>query len=290
MMGDGGLFEETGMPATLTPLRYPGGKSALYPKVKAIIEANGLTGCTYVEPFAGGAGLALKLLMRGDVGRIVINDFDPCIYAFWKCAVEQPDRLCAMIESTPITVEEWKRQKAIHDEKRHDDIHAIAFATLFLNRANVGGIIKGGIIGGLGQTGKYKIDARFNKPGLIQKIQKISSFKKAITVENMDAAHLLSSDYLKAYSNVFLNIDPPYVEQGSHLYTNAFDEGQHESLSEVIKALSHLWILTYDKCALVERLYSEFRRESVSLRYSISKNIESSEFLFYCHQLKQCEV
>lgn len=278
------------MPATLTPLRYPGGKSALYPKVKAIINVNGLTGCTYVEPFAGGAGLALKLLMRGDVGRIVINDVDPSIYAFWKCVVEHPNKLCDMIEATPITVEEWQRQKAIYDEKKHDDIHTIAFATLFLNRANVGGIIKGGIIGGLGQTGKYKIDARFNKTGLIQKIQKISSFRETITVENMDAAHLLSSNYLKAYSGVFLNIDPPYVEQGNHLYTNAFDEKQHESLSEVIKALNHLWILTYDKCTLIEKLYSEFRRESVSLRYSISKNIESSEFLFYCHQLKQCEV
>ena len=127
------------MPATLTPLRYPGGKSALYPKIKTIIDANDLTGCTYVEPFAGGAGLALKLLMRRDVAHIVINDVDPCIYAFWKCVVEQPDRLCAMIESTPITVEEWQRQKAIYNEKRHDDIHAIAFATLFLNRANVGG-------------------------------------------------------------------------------------------------------------------------------------------------------
>ena len=153
-----------------------------------------------------------------------------------------------------------------------------------------GGVIKGGIIGGIGQTGKYKIDARFNKPGLIQKIQKISAFKGAITVENMDAAYLLSSDYLKAYSNVFLNIDPPYVEQGSHLYINAFDDDQHKSLSRVIKALSYPWILTYNKCSLVEELYSEFGCESVFLRYSISKNVQSSEYLFYCDQLKQGEA
>ncbi len=278
------------MPATLTPLRYPGGKSALYPKVKAIIENNGLVGCTYVEPFAGGAGLALKLLMRGDVSRIVINDVDPCIYAFWKCAVEQPDKLCSMIEDTPITVDEWQRQKSIYDEKDLTKLHAIAFATIFLNRTNVGGVIKGGIIGGYGQTGKYKIDARFNKPGLIQKIQKINSYKDVIIVENMDASKLLSSDYLKAFSNVFLNIDPPYVEQGSHLYTNSFDDEQHKYLSEVIKALSDPWILTYNKCNLVEELYSDFRCESVSLRYSISKNVQSSEYLFYCDRLKHCEV
>ena len=44
-----------------SPLRYPGGKAQLFPLVRDIIVANRLNGATYIEPFAGGAGLALKL-------------------------------------------------------------------------------------------------------------------------------------------------------------------------------------------------------------------------------------
>ncbi len=56
----------------------------------------------------------------------------------------------------------------------------------FLNRTNISGVIKGGIIGGYKQLGKYKIDARFNKSDLIDRIHKIASFKHRIVVSNLD--------------------------------------------------------------------------------------------------------
>ena len=43
------------MPATYSPLRYPGGKTKFYTYVKELLECNNLIGETYMEPFAGGA-------------------------------------------------------------------------------------------------------------------------------------------------------------------------------------------------------------------------------------------
>ena len=60
------------MPSSFSPLRYPGGKSQLYDYVKRIIDYNDLLGETYVEPFAGGAGLAMKLLLNNDVKRMIM--------------------------------------------------------------------------------------------------------------------------------------------------------------------------------------------------------------------------
>ena len=102
------------MTRTASPLRYPGGKSALHNLVSDIIHANGLDGGHYAEPFAGGGGLALSLLFEGIVREIHLNDIDPAIAAFWRAILEQNDELCAMIETTPVTIEQWHDQKKIY--------------------------------------------------------------------------------------------------------------------------------------------------------------------------------
>ena len=42
-----------------TPLRYPGGKAKLADYVKALLKENRLLDGEYVEPYAGGAAIAL---------------------------------------------------------------------------------------------------------------------------------------------------------------------------------------------------------------------------------------
>lgn len=164
------------MPATLTPLRYPGGKTKNYDFVKTILDANDLHG-TYIEPFAGGAGLAIKLLLHDDVQRIVINDSDRAIYSFWKCVLEHTEDLCSFINTVPLTYDEWEKQRYIYMNNDKFDELELGKATFYLNRTNVSGVIKGGLIGGNNQTGNYKMDARFNRKNLIKKIQRISLYK-----------------------------------------------------------------------------------------------------------------
>lgn len=160
------------VPTTPSPLRYPGGKTKLYEYIHSILKLNGMLGQTYIEPFAGGAGLALKLLLNNDVKRIVINDFDYAIYSFWYCVLHKSEQLCDFVCNIPLTLDEWDKQHYIYTHQTEYSQIEIAKAILFLNRTNVSGVITGGMIGGRSQSEKYKIDARFNREKIIKKIEK----------------------------------------------------------------------------------------------------------------------
>jgi DNA adenine methylase len=73
-------------------LRYPGGKAPFAPFIADLMVANGLTGGHYLEPYAGGAGVALDLLFQGHASHIHINDADPAVYAFWLSVIKHPSQ------------------------------------------------------------------------------------------------------------------------------------------------------------------------------------------------------
>jgi DNA adenine methylase len=206
-----------------SPLRYPGGKQMLSALLGALLRLNRVTKGTFVEPYAGGAGAALSLLFSETVSKIILNDADPCVYAFWKAAVDRTDELITLIQKTPIDIDTWKEQRAIHrNPTKHDELR-IGFATFYLNRCNRSGIIaNGGAIGGIGQSGKWKLDARFNKAGLIRRLQKLSCYSGRIEVYNLDAIDFLRKRIEPECDNHshFVYLDPPYFEKGSQLYLN----------------------------------------------------------------------
>lgn len=267
-----------------SPLRYPGGKNCIFPFVSSVISENGLLGCNYIEPYAGGAGLALRLLYEEYAEKIVINDLDPLIYAFWNVCVNQPDRLIEWIEKTSITVTTWRKCKDTIRDHCHADIFDLASSVFFLNRTNVSGVLNGGIIGGLRQVGKYKIDARFNKAELIRKISKIARFTSRIKVTNLDGIKLIEN-YISHAENTFLYLDPPYYEKGSNLYLNAYKDADHERLSKCVRILSTPWLLSYDNSSFIKALYDSFEKRAYKLQHSTSNKI-GDEVLMFSQQLK----
>ena len=159
----------------LSPLRYPGGKAALSGFLAETIKINDLVGCSYYEPFAGGAGAALKLLAVGVVSEVHLNDLDPRIFAFWKAALNETDRFIEAILSVPVSVDEWHRQREICRAASASKPFELGFATFFLNRCNRSGVISGAApIGGYHQSGNWKIDARFNRTRLADRIRGIA--------------------------------------------------------------------------------------------------------------------
>ncbi len=272
------------MPSSYSPLRYPGGKAQLYNYVLKVLESNDLTGKTYFEPFAGGAGLALRLLFSNKVKRIIINDLDPAIYAIWNCILNNTEEFCNKIQNVEISVAEWDRQKHIYEHSMFPDIN-LAFSTFFLNRTNRSGVIKGGIIGGRAQDGLYAIDARFNKQALITKIRAIAAKKDQIVLTNKDARELIDSDFLQKYRNVFIYFDPPYVIKGSQLYKNSFTEQDHINLYKSISKCKRKWIVTYDVCNFIEDLYSKYRGTYIELNYSVSTNTKANEAIYFSKNL-----
>lgn len=260
-----------------SPLRYPGGKTILFPFFVKKIEESGLRDVTYVEAFAGGAGAALALLFNEVVDHIVINDLDKAIYSFWRSATFESERFIEKIERTPVTVKEWRKQKAIYENKRAKRFER-GFATFFLNRTNRSGILNGGPIGGLDQTGKWKIDARYNKKALIQRIRDIAEYKNRITVTNEDGVDLVSR-YLRK-KNVFVYLDPPYYDKAADLYLNIFQEKDHARLAKKLNAHPDAtWLLTYDNKPEIRKLYTDRTVVDFSLTYNAYEQRQGQELM-----------
>lgn len=272
------------MPSIFSPLRYPGGKSQLYDYVRNIIQYNNLLGETYVEPFAGGAGLAMKLLLNNDVKRIIINDYDFAIYSIWYCILNYTDDFCDRIQQIEVSVEEHDRQRMVYYSGT-TSIFDMGMAAFYLNRTNRSGVIKGGVIGGREQQGLYRIDARFNKEALINKIRAIAKEKDRIILYNLDAMDFLSNGILSHYYKTFINFDPPYVMKGSQLYKNAFSEQDHKALFQLIAKCKRKWIVTYDICPLVKELYKDFRGAEIDITYSASNSGKAREYIFFSGNL-----
>ena len=272
------------MPTTPSPLRYPGGKTKLYDYVKEILHINSLNS-TYIEPFAGGAGLAIKLLLNGDVKKIVINDSDPAIFAFWQCVVNNTDALCDYVQNVKISVGEWEASRDIYFHPEEHSLLELGKATLFLNRVNRSGVLQGGIIGGKKQDGLYKMDARFNRTELENKIRAIAERKKSIDIYNLDALDFLTPAVLGHYYKVFINFDPPYVEKGGQLYLNYYKEEDHKRLHDVISKLSRKWIVTYDVCDYIRDLYHDHRGSYIDIQYSATASRKAKEYVFFSDSL-----
>jgi DNA adenine methylase len=276
------------MPLTPSPLRYPGGKTKLYNLIQPIVAQN-ISGNdrTYIEPFAGGSGLALKLLYNNDVDRLILNDIDYCIYCFWYSCLNHTEQLCEMIINCSVNIDTWKIKKSIYSTPESYSKLEVGFATFFLNRCNVSGVIQGGPIGGFEQLGTYLIGARFNKKDLVDKIKKIGMLSDRIVFYNMDATTFLQSKLPKDMgNNIFLNIDPPYVKKGKLLYENSFNEMDHTELSCIVKSLNYKWIVTYDECDLISQLYADCRKQIISLNYSAGRTRKGNEFLIFGNLVK----
>lgn len=270
------------MPATLTPLRYPGGKTKYAKLFAEVIRRNGLTSCKFIEVFAGGAGSAISLLLKGHVGSLVLNDLDVSIYSFWKAVKEYPEELVDLIEKTPISIQEWKNQKRIYEAKDTKEELLLGFATFYLNRSNHSGILHARPVGGMSQNGRYRIDSRFTKSTSIEKIRRIASFADKIEVCNLDGNNLIDllvSKYKAEKTLIYF--DPPYYQKGPALYLNHFCHGDHERLRDSILACPLPWLLSYDRCSEIVDLYKDQGCKIYvnSLRHTIAGNSEAEELI-----------
>ena len=278
------------MPTFYSPLRYPGGKAKLTGFLAAVIEANGLTGGHYVEPYAGGGGAALRLLCEEYVDAITINDADPRVYAFWIAVTKFNDAMTEMLSGVDVSVEEWHRQREIYEAADLRSPTKLGFATFFLNRTTRSGIIhNGGPIGGFDQTGNYGIDARFNKSELTTRIRRIGAYGERITVSMLDGLDLLKNLNRKHRQsrNVFIYLDPPYFAKGPELYMNRFSSEEHRLLAAYLAAPRNFkWLMTYDNVPEIGSLYQHQQQQPFSLQYSAINARTGQELLIHPDSLQ----
>lgn len=267
-----------------TPLRYPGGKGRLSQFVADVIEQNKLEGGDYLEPYAGGAGIAISLLFLEYVSRIHINDVNRSVYAFWHSVLNRPEEFCSRISRTRVSMAEWHRQKNVQDDP-NADLFDLGFSTFFLNRTNRSGIIRGGVIGGKGQTGDWKLDARYNKKNLILRIQKIAELEHKIKIYNKDAKVIINSVLPTLPRKTLVYLDPPYYVKGKGLYEDHYEHKDHVDIAKLVKQLSHRWIVSYDNVWQIRKFYAGFRQRTFGLHYSAHNRYSGSEVMIFCDAL-----
>lgn len=270
-----------------TPLRYPGGKARFAPFMAEVMVQNGLVGGHYLEPYAGGAGVALDLLFHGVASHIHINDFDPALYDFWVSVTQHPDGLLKLLHDTPVTMEEWFRWRTVLRGEVEVGQVERGFATLFMNRTNRSGVLKGGVVGGLQQTGAYKLDARFKKDVLAKRIEKIAQHAGSISVYNEDALKLLkrSSSFLPRNSLVYL--DPPYYVKGQGLYRNFYDHEDHVAIAKLLlsQRFTRPWVVSYDSVDEIREMYRASNAYKYGLNYTAQRRYVGSEVMFFSNRL-----
>lgn len=251
------------------------------------METNRLRDVEYVEPYAGGASIALALLFNEYVSRVHINDLSRPIFAFWSSVLDATEGLCQRIEETPVTIEEWNRQRQVYLRREEADLFDLGFATFFLNRANRSGILSGRMIGGMNQTGRWKLDARFSKRELTRRIRKIGRYRTRIEVSQADAAVFIGAKSAVVGPDALFFVDPPYIDAGEKLYLNNYSLDDHRELARQIAELDHHWIVTYDYDAAVRhRLHQNQTRLSFALSYSAQHRRLGREAMFLSDSLE----
>ena len=270
-----------------TPLRYPGGKQKLTPFILEIIKSNNLLGGDYVEPYAGGAGVALELLLASHVGKIHLNDSAFPVYAFWKSVLEEPSSLCRLISTASLSVEEWKYRRQIVRNPQSHSVLEIGFSAFYLNRCNRSGVLSGGLIGGLDQTGNWKMDARFPRNELVRRIEVIADRKDSIRVHNLDAEKFISKHVSKLSSKTLVYCDPPYFNKSSRLYLNAYQEKDHERIAKFVQdEIKKKWIVSYDSAPEILGFYKNRRSFLYDLQYNASTVYKGKEVFVFSDDLE----
>ena len=278
------------MKSFYSPLRYPGGKRKLARFISTVCRVNGING-HYVEPYAGGAAVGLELLFTDQVKEITINDLDRSVYAFWKSVKLHPNELCEKIRNTEINLKNWKIAKKTQMNKMHANIIDLGFSTFFLNRTNYSGIINAGILGGKNQDGPDKMDCRFNKDALIERIIQIAKRGEQIHVHNKDAMELvecLAGQYVG--NNILYYFDPPYYSKGASLYMNHYQKSNHQKISNIIKKITHAkWIVSYDNVSEITRYYSECVSQKYSPYHTARNSRIGNEIIFFSRDLERID-
>jgi DNA adenine methylase len=270
-----------------TPLRYPGGKGRFAPLIADVINKNKLSGGHYLEPFAGGAGVALVLLMDGIVSHIHINDADPAVAVFWRAAVQETAELISLVASEPITMEAWHHWRAVMLGEINGTQLERGFATLFMNRTNRSGILKGGVIGGKEQSGTYKLDARFMREELCLRLERIGMHAGEISVYEEDASELLLRCHHFLPTTSLIYLDPPYYVKGAGLYRNFYKHDDHAQIARLLGSsrFRRPWIVSYDNVEEIQTMYSYAHSFTYGLHYTAQQRYTGSEVMFFSDRL-----
>jgi len=270
----------------LSPLRYSGSKRKLVFYLYSVLKHNNLVPNVLVEPFVGGGNISLNFIVNDIVKKIIISDKDRLIYSFWHVVFYNPGYLINFIKKVKITLGTFYEYKEIVKNINNYNKNKLAEACLFLNRTSFSGILtdSAGPLGGKDQESKYKIDCRFYKERLIEKIKYISKFKSRVVVLNYDWRDTI--EYAKQWAKnkknlnrLFFYFDPPFFNKADNLYRCYFSEKEHMQFYKAIISLNYDWVLSYDNAPEIREMYSgdKYLKMNIEMPCSINSNSQKDQ-------------
>ena len=174
-------------------------------------------------------------------------------------------------------------KKQICTEADVDRPFELGFATFYLNRCNRSGVLFGAApIGGYEQKGKWRMDARFYRATLAQRIRFLADRKEQIHITCQDALHFLREITVPAnqQNRIFTYLDPPYYMDGNRLYLNKYQDEDHSALAHEVKTANELaWLASYNNVHFIRDLYSDSVTTTLPVRYSMQKKQIAEELI-----------
>ncbi len=245
------------------------------------MEMNDLVGGHYAEAYAGGAGIAVTLLYLEYADHIHLNDLDRAVFAFWRAVLDHTEEFVRLVNDTPLTVEEWRKQRALQYAKEDAGVLELGFSTFYMNRTSRSGILRGGVIGGIEQSGKWKMDARYDRAKLSRRIEKVASYASRITIYNRDASDLIKEVFPGLPARSLIYLDPPYYHRGSRLYHASYKHDDHARIAGQVHDIVQPWMVSYDNVEPICQLYAPFRQQQFALRYTANRQYDATEVMVY---------
>jgi DNA adenine methylase len=229
----------------------------------------------------------MELLIADKVAKIHLNDSSRAVWSFWYAILNHTEEFCRRIAGASMTVDEWRRQKEILARPSKACALDLGYSLFFLNRCNRSGIPNGGVIGGLKQTGEWKMDARFPRNRLITRIEAIAAKKRSIVIKNLDAEEFIREYVPKLPEKSLVYCDPPYFHKANRLYLNHYQPEDHARIAKVIqKEMKRPWLVSYDGAPEVLGFYSKRQHFLYDLQYNAGKAYKGKEVFVFSDDLE----
>jgi len=232
---------------TVSPLRYPGGKTRAIEKILPLIPQDF---SEFREPFVGGGSvfLATKQRKRKNANYI-INDLNFDLYCFWKYAKESNQTLYEEVKRIKEMESDGRSLFSYYRERKSYTDFERAVRYFVMNRSSFSGTVDSGGYSEIAFRDRFTYSS-------IERIKPLESILKDVVIENKSYEDIIFEDGEK----VFIFLDPPYYRQASsRLYGKNGDlhtSFNHEKFAFDMKECKHNWIITLDDTEKIKELFN----------------------------------
>lgn len=268
-------------------LRYPGGKfkalSQIMPLIPYDIE-------DWREPFFGGGSVTIGYLQSGRKRpkRIIVGDLATEVYVFWSEIQAHTNQVIEEVKNIYYTYNKSYNNESYNENDRGLDEQVLNEATelfKFLKtvecenrskewRAARLFLINHISFSAMGDSGTLSFD-QYKEFSMeyCKRITETSRILDGVEIRHCSYAEILFDD-VKNKDKTFAFMDPPYYSQeGSKLYGRDGDMHtgfMHEDLAKDCDKIKYKWLMTYDDCFYIRRLYKNKYIKPFEISYTLA--------------------